>query len=191
MKRYPGIEIDLVEESAKEIESLLLQRKIDICINMLPVLNLDINYENLYEENILLVIPQGHKYYSKNHETNKLKPFDMQLLDGQDFILLKQGNGLRKLTDEIFEKYYVKPNIILETSNAENAFRLSSHGIALTIIPECIINSSNIKEKPNYFAIGHPAYKNNVVAAYKKGEILSAPALAFLNIAKENYKVIK
>ncbi|GAB3043016.1 LysR family transcriptional regulator [Virgibacillus ainsalahensis] len=191
MNRYPGIEIDLIEESAKEIESLLLQRKIDICINMLPVLNLDITYEYLYEESVLLVIPQGHKYYSTDQKTNKLEPFDMQLLDGEDFILLKPGNGLRKVTDEIFEEYSVNPNIILETSNAENAFRLASNGIGLTIIPECITNTSNIQQNQNYFAIGKPAYKYNVVAAYKKGEMLSAPALALLNMAKENYKVIK
>lgn len=48
MKKYPGIEIELVEASATEMEALVIQNKIDICLNMLPITNPDLVYENLY-----------------------------------------------------------------------------------------------------------------------------------------------
>ncbi|MCQ6277444.1 LysR family transcriptional regulator [Bacillus sp. V3B] len=187
---YPGIEIDLVEETSIVIEQLLLQRKIDICLNMLPIFNPDITYENLYEEKIFLVVPEGHKYYSSDLGHNIVHfPMDTQSLTGEKFILLKQGLGLRRLTDQFFYDHSIKPDIILETTNIENAYRLAANGIGLTIIPEVILKNNELS-KSNIYTIGKPPIKYNVVVAYKKGEVLSAPALAFLNMAKDNYKGI-
>ena len=84
ISNYPGIEIELVEESANEMESLLLQDKIDICLNLLPIFNPDIFYENLYEEKIYLVIPPGHKFYHPNKEKFSYIPFHPQQLDGEN-----------------------------------------------------------------------------------------------------------
>ena len=189
---YPGIEIDLVEEPSNVMEQLLLQRKIDICLNMLPIFNPDIMYERLYEERILLVVPKGHKYYRSDQGSDIVDfPLDIQRLTGEKFILIKQGHGsLRRLTDAIFYDYSIEPDIILETTNIENAYRLANSGVGLTIIPEVILKN-NLPPNSNVYTIGKPSIKYSAVVAYKKGEVLSAPALAFLNMAKENYKAIE
>ena len=190
MLAYPGIKIDLIEENSIVMEQLLLQRKIDICLNMLPIFNPDIVYESLYEERAFLVIPEGHKFYRPGQGNDiAYLPFDFQKLDGENFILLKEGLGLRRLTDKIFSDYSIKPAIILETTNIENAYRLANSGIGLTIIPEIILRS-NPHSNANLYTFGKPLIKNTVAVAYKKGEVLSAPALAFLTMAKANYKVI-
>lgn len=189
---YPGIKIDLIETSAKEIETLLLQRKIDICINMLPIFNPDIMYENLYEDRLLTVIPPGFKLYHNDQQEISTLPTNIQELNGEKFILLKQEHGLRRATDELLKKYAIQPEIVLETSNVENAYRLATKGIGITFVPECIVSNTLFQDtKPNLYTIDNPPYKFNVVVAYKKGETLSAPALAFLNLAKEEYKSLK
>jgi DNA-binding transcriptional LysR family regulator len=189
MSAYPGIEIALVEEASNFIEQSLLQREIDICLNMLPIFNPDIMYESLYEERILLVVPKGHRYYRPEQGRNIVDfPLDTHSLTGEKFILTKQGHGsLRRITDEIFYNYSIKPHILLETTNIENAYRLANSGVGLTFIPEVILKN-NLPSQSNYYTIGKPPFKYSVVVAYKKGEPLSAPALAFLNMAKENYK---
>ena len=95
---------------------------------------------------------------------------------------------MRRLTDEIFKNYSIHPEIVIETKNIDSAFRLANSGIALTIIPECIITRDNVQSDSNLFTLGNPVYKNHVVVSYRKGEILSAPALTFLNMVKEKYK---
>ena len=187
---YPGIEIKLIEENAISMESLLLQNKIDICLNLLPIFNPDIIYENLYEENVFLVIPPGHKYYNPDQKTISHIPFHPRNLDREKFILLKPELGLRRLTDEIFKRYSIQPNIVIETQNIESAFRLATSGVGLTIIPEGVVKKDTIQTDSNYYTIGNPTYKNKVVVSYKKGEILSASALAFLNMAKTTYQQI-
>jgi LysR family cyn operon transcriptional activator len=185
---YPGIEIELVEEPAIEMESLLLQNNIDICLNLLPIFNPEIVYEKLYEEKIYLVIPPSHKLYQGTQEKFSHIPFHPNVLDAEKFILLKPGLGLRRLTDEIFKDYSIHPEIVIETQNIESAFRLANHGVGLTIVPECIITSNSGESESNFFTIGSPLYKNNVVVSYKKDDELTASSLAFLNMAKEKYK---
>lgn len=188
MLNYPGIEIELVEKSANDMESLLLQGKIDICLNMLPIFNQEIVYETLYEEKLYLVIPPSHKYYLPSKKPFAHIPFNPHILDGEKFILLKKGLGLRRLTDEIFKEYSINPTIVIETQNIESAFRLANRGVGLTIIPESVITRDNIITDSIFYTVGNPVYKNHIVISYKKGESLSPPALAFLNMTKEKYR---
>ncbi len=65
IEKYPGIEVVLIEDTADVLDSKLIQNKIDICLNMLPITNEDIKYEKLYDENIFLVVPKGHHLYNE------------------------------------------------------------------------------------------------------------------------------
>lgn len=188
MDKYPGIEVQLEEAPAAEMESLVLQKKIDICLNMLPITNSDLVYERLYEENIFLVIPPRHELYDKNNTEPKHIPFNPSRLNNDKFILLKPGLGLRRLTDQIFEHYDIKPNIILDTNNIENAFRLANSGLGITLIPECVVTRDQLIIESNLYTIGNPTYKNNVVISYKKDSELTPAARAFLQFTKDKYK---
>lgn len=187
MKAYPGLEIELVEESASEMESLLLQNKIDICLNMLPIPNPQLVYEKLYEENLYLLVPKGHRLHEAKYKEPHHIPFSPKFLNHERFVLLKPGLGLRRLTDQILNHYEVEPEIVLETQNIENAFRLSDSGLGLTIIPECVIERDKIQTESNLFTLGNPIYKNTVVISYVKDIPLSPSAVAFLQMTKEEY----
>lgn len=188
IKTYPGLEIELVEESASEMETLLLQNKIDICLNMLPITNTELVYEKLYEENLYLVVPKGHRLHDAKYKEPKHIPFNPKFLNHERFVLLKSGLGLRRLTDQILEHYRIEPEIVLETQNIENAFRLSNSGLGLTIIPECVLERDNVETEANLFTLGNPIYKNTVVISYAKDVPLSPAAVAFLQMTKEKYK---
>jgi LysR family transcriptional regulator, cyn operon transcriptional activator len=169
------------------MESLLLHNKIDISINMLPITNTDLVYESLYEEDIYFVIPPGHAYYEKNNKNPTHVQFHPSSLNEEKFILLKPGLGLRRLTDQIFDQYNIKPKIVLETNNIENAFRLANNGVVMTLIPECVITCDKIHFESNVYTLGNPTYKNNIVISYKKETELSLAASAFLQFTKEKY----
>ena len=185
IEAYPGIEIELIEKNANEMESQLLQQNIDICVNLLPIFNEQIMYETLYEEPLLLVVPAGHPLYDSELNDVIHIPFSPSNLNGEEFVLLKPDLGLRRTTDTIFKDYGIVPNIVIETENIDSAFRLSERGIGLTIIPECVIKRDQLITNCNLYTFGNPIYKNNVVISYKRGVELSSPAIAFLNMAKE------
>ena len=186
MKKYVGIEIELVEEAAATLESLLLQNKIDVCVNSLPITNPDIQYERLYEEYNYIVIPTNHSLY-----TNKLiesEELDLSLLDGEKFILVKQGLGLRRFTDEVFATYNIRPRIVLETINAENALRLANNGVAITVVPQSVIESVAFKVEANLYPLKSPEFKSHIVISYHKNVQLTPAAVAFIQLAKERFQ---
>ncbi|MGE7664477.1 LysR family transcriptional regulator [Ureibacillus composti] len=187
MSKYPGIQIELEEVTASEMESLVLQNKIEICINMLPITNKDLVYETLYEEDFYLVIPRNHELFDQNNTKPIHVPFNPSRLNNEKFILLKPGLGLRRFTDQIFEKYNIKPQIVLETNNIENAFRLAKNGAGLTIIPEGVVTRDQIKVNSNLYTLGNPTYKNKIVISYKIDNVLSPAAKAFLDFTKEKF----
>lgn len=43
----------------------------------------------------------------------------MRLLENCPFVLLKKGNRVRTIADEIFEDTQISPHIVLETENIE------------------------------------------------------------------------
>ena len=185
MRRYAGIEIELVEDSAATLESLLLQNKIDVCVNSLPITNPEILYEHLYEEYNYIVIPSNHPLYKKNSSEDDL---DLALLDGQKFILAKPGIGLRRFTDKVFSFYNIRPRIVLETLNAENALRLANNGVAITIVPQSVIESVALKVEANLYPLKNPEFKSHIVISYQKNAQLTPAALAFIQMAKERFQ---
>ncbi|WP_225986126.1 LysR family transcriptional regulator [Psychrobacillus glaciei] len=186
MKRYVGIEIELVEESAATLESLLLQNKIDVCVNSLPITNPEILYEHLYEEYNYIVIPSNHSLYKKNLLEGE--ELDLTLLDGEKFILVKPGLGLRRFTDKVFAFYNIRPRIVLETLNAENAFRLANNGVAITLVPQSVIESVALKVDANLYPLKSLEFKSHIVISYQKNAQLTPAALAFIQMAKERFR---
>lgn len=186
IKRHPGIEIKLIERAEKEVETLLLQQKVDISIGMLPPeLNPKLNYERLFEERLILVIPSNHKYFVKQNHINKFNHIDK--LNEESFVLLEHGRGLRTITDQLFIKHQINPNIVLEISNAESAFRLANQGVGMTIVPEAIVKN-NVNINSTLFTLGEPTYTFTVVITYNKNNVLSPSTQAFLKMAKTVFR---
>lgn len=188
IEAYPGIEIDLIEKNASEMETQLLLQNIDICVNLLPIFNEQIEYETLYEEPMYITIPPNHPLYNDKLEKIEHLPVSPSRLTGEKFILLKPDLGLIRITDEIFKDYQIVPDIVVETENIESAFHLAERGIGLTIVPESISKVERLKPICNLYTFGNPIYKNKVVVSYKKGDELSPPSAAFLKMAKDLLK---
>lgn len=189
MQRYPGIEIELVEDATETLESLLIQNQIDVCFNSLPITNHEIIYEHLYDEFNYIVIPPNHPLYKKKPSPDE--DFDPSILDGQKFILAKPGLGLRRFTNQVFSEYHIHPKIVLETSNTENSLRLANKGVAITIVPQCVIESAAVKLEANIYPLTDPAFKSHIVLSYRKDSHLTPASLAFIEMAKAKFPTNK
>lgn len=187
MQRYPGIEIELVEDATETLETLLIQNQIDICFNSLPITNHEIVYEHLYDEYNYIVIPPNHPLYKKSPSPDE--EFNPSILDGQRFILAKPGLGLRRFTNQVFSVYHIHPKIVLETSNTENALRLANKGVAITIVPQSVIESAAEKIEANLYPLKDPAFKSKIVLSYWRNAQQTPAAKAFIEMAMENFPI--
>lgn len=81
----------------------------------------------------------------------------------------------------------IKPTIVLDTNNIENAFRLANSGLGITFIPEGVVTRDKIQFESNLYTLGNPTFKNNIVISYKKDAMLTPAAEAFLRFTKGKF----
>lgn len=182
-KRFPGIEIVIKENSAAGLEELLLAGEIDIAISHLPVQNEEIVCEPISVERVFLVAPLGYdiRHITKFKEQNRL---DFSCLKDEKFILLKPGQRMRLIADEIFKRAQFKPNILLEIENLDTAYSLAAAGMGFTLIPENTIRFLNTNQYKNCFLVDDVTF--TLAFALRRGEYLTKAAHEFIEITKQS-----
>ena len=130
-REFPGIELHLAEGNSSELANDLLHGNIDLMIDLLPFTAENVATVPICQEEILLVVPDEviRKAYPDRFEEIKKSLYqsaDVRLLENCPFVLLKKGNRVRTIADEIFEDTQISPHIVLETENIETVLALSA-----------------------------------------------------------------
>lgn len=180
MRTYPDISIDIQEHPVRKIERGLKDNEIDLAIQILPIQDSEIQYEILYGESIYLVIPFGHNLYNVYERDDEKFIEAMKSTEKLKFILLKNQTSMRQSTDRILNYFNIKPDILMETTNIENAYRLVNEGIALTFVPE-IVKNNYMNDKNRYIKMPKQFNNQIVIAKHRKREMSEAVEL-FLNM---------
>lgn len=179
-KKFPEVEIIIEEDVSLKLENMLAEGKLDIAILNLPIGEEKLTYEIISIERIFLVAPKNHKIVGKDEV--KLKSLEEEM-----FILLKQGQKMRTITEEIFHKAQISPKVSLQITNLDTAYRIAASGMGFTFIPENVIWIANINEYKNYFLVDGISF--TLVVAYREDEYLSKASIEFINIAKKVIKI--
>ncbi|WP_105994025.1 LysR family transcriptional regulator [Staphylococcus simulans] len=187
IKMNPGIDVKLIEDNAKQIEKLLEQHEIDLSLTILPIDNENIDYEVLYKEPIYLLIPNDYMF-TKNIKTPDYQfSFSYSDLNRQKFIVLKSDMTLRKVMNHFFNTYNIEPHIVMETMSIDNALKLASEGLGITLVPESVKNN-NIHKSAYYFKLDIQEYNNTVAIAYPKNRKLTKASRRFIDTAIQSFK---
>lgn len=98
-ERYPHIDICLEEGTTRELEDFALQGKTDFSIVVRTAGHSDLEYVELFQEELLLAISPAWDlereplYDKKRH--SRYPVFDYHSLDGHPFLVMKEGQELR------------------------------------------------------------------------------------------------
>jgi LysR family hydrogen peroxide-inducible transcriptional activator len=180
---YPGIRIHLVEERTPQLLAVTLAGQTDFSLLTLPLEYEELTWEPLIEEELLLAVPVGHKLAGAGGVTLKDAA-------GEEFVLLKTGNGFRTVCDAKCMAAGFTPNCVFETDNIETAKALVSAGMGVTLVPELIAGitpQANTTHKQQFYrgTAGityirlQPAPTRTVVVAWRRDHYLSKAAHAF------------
>ena len=186
---FPKITFKITEGTSEILEEKLIQRKIDFAFLNLPFHKHNLEYTELEDEKIVITMNKKHTINNKAELLSgySYKWIDINLLGNEDFILLKKGQRMRQIADDIFKNCNFKPNIKLETGNAITAYNLSSIGYGISFITAgyCrMLNNPDIV----YYSVGDPPLHCSFVIAFPSENELSETAFASINKIMEIYK---
>ncbi|QAY68248.1 LysR family transcriptional regulator [Paenibacillus protaetiae] len=126
---HPEFDIKAVTGKTHEIVTLVREGRTDIGIVASRIEDPQLHCVPLFEDHLLLVLPKSHVLM---HD----KPLGIHDLDGFPMILFSKGTWYRILTDELFSKYNLQPDVRMEIDSFEAILRLLHTCRAGTLLPK-------------------------------------------------------
>lgn len=196
-ERFPNISLKLVEGNSSELDNLLLHGEIDLTIGMLPFKVENVETVPVCAEEILLAVSDAVLEHAFPGQLEEIKAqlsehVDLGMLKECPFLLIKKGNRVRTIADDMFEEAQMTPRIVLETENIETVLALSLKGMGITFYPKMFVaghqeiqNRYKMKSPLNLFSLDHPKAHGVLAIGYHKGHYMSQATREFIQIAKE------
>lgn len=169
-KRYPRIEVTLIEETSSNLEQMLVHGKLDMSLLTMPIQHPALVTTPVLQEEIYLSLPP-------QHPLAKEQAVDIKSLEEEPFILLKEGQGFRTISLLLCEQAGFTPKVVFESSNIQTVQALVASGMGVSFAPHMITGVMNGNVSPAYVHLStHP--NRTLVVASHKDKHLSTPMLA-------------
>ncbi|MBO7748310.1 LysR family transcriptional regulator [Paenibacillus sp. MWE-103] len=183
-RRFPEIEVVLVEDTPSKLEQLTASGQTDLSLLALPLHEPSLEWVPIIEEEIILAVPPGHAL------ANRTTPVRVEELRAEPFIVLKKGQGFRQIVLETCERAGFEPRVVFESTNIETVQSLVAAGMGITFVPKMLMRAADGELAPAYLSFDAPKPTRTLVIASRKGRYLSRAAEAFiatLNVTAEEH----
>lgn len=178
-KKYPGINMEIVDGKIPEIAMKAFNGQIDIFITPEASDNDRFHYEKLLEEKIYLCVPGAWKI---DGDSTDFRTFKNML-----FVVLKEDQHIGRIMKALFEKYDFVPEQQIVVEQTMTSFSLTLAGVGISLITEsCIKNSHFNSGSYQLFMVDPQICVREIFAAYPKNKYLSKATEEFINVLKEN-----
>jgi len=182
---FPQVDLRLHEGTSANLEEWMNQGVTDLTILSLPIRSDVFSCEILMEEKILIVASLLHPLAKRPSENDAPSALNLSELEHEPFILLQQGQTLRRIADSLFLQAGYQPRIALETRSSQTAHNLASIGIGFTFSTQSISQVNHTAAHPVRLFTAEPSYTRTIAVAYRKGKYLTKYEQAFIRILKE------
>jgi LysR family hydrogen peroxide-inducible transcriptional activator len=127
-RRFPDVELRLMEETTPKLVELLQAGKLDLALVGLPVNSPQMLCSELFREPILVVVGTGHRLAAQD----QVKMTDLR---GEKMLLLKEGHCFRDDALRICSRARMPFDAMFETDQFSSIFPIVASGLAITLAP--------------------------------------------------------
>lgn len=185
-QKYPGVKVNLLEESYAIQDRLLLDKQLDFGIFSERKPHPKLEYETLLKEEVLLVMPADHPMAVLGKEKEGYPWMDLKLLEKEPFVLHFPEQTTGKIALELFGQYQIQPPVSIRSRNTVTCVKLCQRGFGMCFVPENYMKHLELSKRPACFSIGETGVYSTLTIAYRKGTYLPVYAKDFIEIARKN-----
>ncbi|MDF2570811.1 MAG: transcriptional regulator, LysR family [Sporomusa sp.] len=172
---FPKIQFKMIQNCSITLNKQLLQGEIDLAFSSNVVETRDQKWIPLYSEELYVIVPKGHW-------ANGLASIAIKELCTESFIAFKQGYVMRVISDQIFEKLKIIPQISYEADEITATAGLVEANLGYAIIPKIkTIESLRI----SYVRISEPVCRRAIGILTTKGRFQSKAVQQFITFVIE------
>ena len=126
---YPGIDFEMLLGDYTEIETWILEGRVDCGFLPLPA-NPAFETVIMADDPLLAVLP-------KNHPLAALDRVPLEALCREPFMLVEKGG--RADVSDLMKKYHIKPNVRFTTWDDYSVMSMVESGLGVSILPQLIL----------------------------------------------------
>jgi LysR family hydrogen peroxide-inducible transcriptional activator len=130
--RYPAIQVSVVEEITRVLLERLQDATIDMALLALPVVGDHFVCRELLREPLYLVVPRHHRLAS-------LPRAHLSQIEGDSFLLLKEGHCFRENTLSACSRARLNPNVVFEAGQFATILAMVAANTGVSVVPRMAV----------------------------------------------------
>jgi DNA-binding transcriptional LysR family regulator len=177
-RRYPGVDIRLVEHASDRLKEILLSGEIEFSVSMLPVSD-EFEWQELTNEPLMVLVPA-------NHSLARKKSTNLADLQHLPFILFEKGFALQRVILQACRRRGFEPTIAVRSSQIDFMIKLAAAGLGIAFLPRMVAEE---RRHPSLglVRLAEPETNWNTAMIWRRGGYLSHAARAWLEIVRERH----
>jgi LysR family cyn operon transcriptional activator len=125
---HPGIDLSILEISSSNIETLLEEGRMDVGLGWVTRHSPNLRYEHLCNDQFTVVVAEDHPWARR-------RTVDLSELHLQHLLQLPDHYVMRRMTDEMFRNYRIRPRTVAEINSIETLLRSLGPLKAIALMP--------------------------------------------------------
>jgi LysR family hydrogen peroxide-inducible transcriptional activator len=132
-RRFPKLELLLVEEKTEVVLDRLRTGQLDVGILALPILDPQLHQEPLFDEDFVLAVPADHPLAATEGKV------DVSVLEHEDVLLLEEGHCLRDQALAVCHLAGAAERSGFRATSLETLRQMVAAGVGVTLLPELAV----------------------------------------------------
>jgi DNA-binding transcriptional LysR family regulator len=176
-KRYPGIDIRLVENGIDRLEEILSSGDIDFAASTIPVAE-GLEWQSVRREPVVALLP-AHEFAARK------KTIDLIDLKQTPFILFNPGFAISRLVTVACRRAGFEPTVATRSSQLDFIMELVAAGMGIAFVPKMVAEQ---RRRPGLRSLlVNPKIDWHVGMTWRRGAYLSHAAKAWLTLVREQH----
>jgi DNA-binding transcriptional LysR family regulator len=174
-KFHPDVTVKVDEAGSLDIIQGLLNFEYEIAICVRAAENPNIRFVPFCTEELVVVLPAGHKLTGQDH-------IAMKDLAEEKIILRSKGSASRQIVDELYGKSNLVPRVLTEANNTELIKNMVQRGEGISFLSRIAVSKEVDEGKLSVSSLEDGAIALDISIAYLKNHSLSPSAGVFLDV---------
>lgn len=195
-KKYPLIQINIVEDNTSNLESHLLSGNLDFIVDNIA-LDETLFQQYIYqEEHLLIAVPKEYpindkllnyqlsleQILSKDYLAESVPVVPLEEFVDYPFIFLKPNNDTMKRGVKLCKLHGFTPRVLFELDQQSTAYNIACSAMGICFVSDTLVSKSSYSHNVVYYKLNVEVSKRNISFYSKRNKYITYAMGEFLKI---------
>ncbi len=197
-RRYPQIEIRLVQGQSQQLRRALLEDEVDLVLDSYDFPEAGLDRTALISEEILLAVPKSYAInrtlagqgilpsalFEGQASLADIAPISLSVFAKEPFLLLKQGHDMRRRAEALMSEQKVTPNVLFSVDQLVTSCAFTMAQTGVSFLTDTLFRRNRYPDDAVLYRLGGSQSRRQYSLFQKHGKLQSDAMRAFCACAQ-------